>query len=245
MSLDKIPKPTFEEAYPEIAQIVARRRRDWTYLSILPFEDVSQTLLLRIYTKWHLYDPAKAPKMEHWVNTVITNALLNLKRDDGGQRWARPCVGGGKTNGKSCTFNQGGDSCSYTPSGVQCAECPLYAEWTKKREHVLHIKSNVSLENHTQEVSNQQDDFSDIDDIKNQLDKAMLKELSRWEGRIYKALFQKHLTPTETSIWLLKEAEKRKRPLGPHEPTSYSAVLTLQREFKGMMKEWLRREGHL
>lgn len=244
MPIDNSPKPTFEEAYPEIAQIVSKRRRDWVYLSILPWEDISQTLLLRIFTKWHLYDPAKAPKLEHWVNTVITHALANLVRDQW-SRFSKPCSGGGKANGKPCTFNQGGDSCGYTKSGLQCVECPLYAEWTLRRQHIFHLKSNVALENHAQEVSNIQDDFSDINEVKNQLDTAMLKELSRWEGKIYRALFQKHLTPIQTCEWLLKEASKRKRPLGSHEPTSYTAVLTLQREFKGMMKEWLRREGHI
>lgn len=238
------PKPTFEEAYPEIETIVSKRRGEWTYLSITPWMDVKQDLILHLLHKWHLYDPAKAPKLEHWVNKLITNQLLNYRRDRL-LRFARPCCGGGKTNGKSCTFNQGGDSCAYTPSGLQCNECPLYAEWSKKRQHLFNIKSNVALENHAQEVSNIQDDFSDINDVKNQLDTAMLGELSRWEGKIYRALFQKHLTPIQTCEWLLKEAQKRKRPLGSHEPTSYTAVLTLQREFKGMMKEWLRREGHI
>jgi hypothetical protein len=238
------PKPTFEEAYPEIASIVAKRRRDWTYLSILPWEDVSQMILLRLYTKWDHYNPTKAPKLEHWVNTVITHALLNLKRDLAG-RYARPCIGGGKSNGKSCTFNQGGDSCTYTSSGTQCSECPLYAEWVKKRQPMLHIQSNVALENHSQEVSNIQDDFIDTNQIKDALDVAMLAELSRWEGKVYKCLFQRHLSPTDTCVWLLKDASKRKRPLAANEQASYSAVLILQREFKGMMKEWLRREGHI
>jgi hypothetical protein len=121
----------------------------------------------------------------------------------------------------------------------------LYAEWAKKRQHLSHIKTNVSLENHAQEVSNMQDDFSDIGVIKAALDKAMLKELSRWEGKIYRCLFQKHLSPTDTCAWLIKEAAKRKRPLSLAEQTSYSAILALQREFKGMMKEWLHREGHI
>lgn len=238
------PKPTFEEAYPEIAAIVAKRRRDWTYLSILPWEDVSQILLIRLYTKWDHYRPDKAPKMEHWVNTVITHALANLRRDNS-LRYARPCIGGGKTNGKSCAYNQGGDSCAYTKSGLQCAECPLYAEWVKKRQPVFHIQSSVALENHQQEVSNIQDDFIDSEQIKGALDVAMLSELTRWEGKVYKCLFQRHLSPTDTCVWLIKEAAKRKRPLSPAEPTSYSAILIMQREFKGMMKEWLRREGYI
>lgn len=239
------PKPSFDEAYPEIARIVANRKGDWVYLSVLPWEDVSQTLLIRIYNKWDLYHPDRAPKLEHWVNRVITNALMNLRRDACGHRFARPCIGGGKANGKACAYNQGGDSCGYTSSGLQCAQCPLYADWAKRRQHLLHIKANVALENHAQEVSNMQDDFTDINSIKEQLDRAMLKELNRWEGRIYRALFQRHLKPSEVCELLEREAAKRKRPPGPNEPMSYTAVLTFRREFEQMMRNWLHREGHI
>jgi hypothetical protein len=110
---------------------------------------------------------------------------------------------------------------------------------------VFHIQSSVALENHQQEVSNIQDDFIDSNQIKDALDIAMLAELSRWEGKVYKCLFQRHLSPTDTCAWLAKDTANRTRPLGPHEQISYSAILIMQREFKGMMKEWLRREGHI
>ncbi len=237
-------KPTFDEAYTEIARIVSSRRGGWTYLSILPWEDVSQELFIRIYQKWHLYDPIKAPHFENWVNTLISNAFLNLRRDHY-LRLAKPCVGGGMTNGKSCAYNQGGDLCGFTRSGKQCAECPVFAEWEKKRKYQFNVKAQVTIENHSQEVSNIQRDFVDYDNIKIGLDKAMLKELTRWEGKIYKALFQRNMTPTQVSEWLEKDAKTRKRPLGPHEQTSYQNVLRLQRDFKQMMHEVLRRQGHI
>ncbi len=234
-------KPTFDEAYPEIARIVASRRGAWTYLSILSWEDVSQELLLRLYNKWPTYDPKKAPKLEHWVNTLITNALLNLRRDNY-LRLASPCVGGGKTNGKSCVFNLGGDACAHTKSGKKCDECPIFKKWKEKREAQFNIKSHVALENHSQEVSNTQSDFTDIQAVKQQIDEIMMKELNRWEGKIYRAIFVRHMTPTQVSEWLVAEAKTRKRPLKPTEQTSYQAVLIYQREFKGMMREILQRE---
>lgn len=238
------PKLSFEESYQEVSRIVYSRRGSWTYLSILSWEDVSQELFIHIYEKWHLYDPEKAPKLENWINTVITNALLNLRRDKL-LRLARPCIGGGKTNGKSCAYNLGGDSCSFTASGKQCEQCPVYKEWKEKREAQFHVKSNVALENHSQEVSNIQEDFTDINAIKEQIDRLMLKELSRWEGKVYRALFVKHMKPADVSLWLVKEASQRKRPLNSSEKTSYQAILAYQREFKGMMKEILVREGHI
>jgi hypothetical protein len=200
-------------------------------------------LIIRINDKWHLYRPEKAPKLEHWVNTVITNALFNMRRDV--RRFARPCVNSDKNSGGHCAFNIGDGACSYTPSGKQCEECPLYAAWAKKRQHQLHTQVHVALENHAQEVSNMQDDFSDIEGIKAKLDEAILSELSRWEGKVYRALYQRHMSPNDVCAWLTKEAAQRKRPLGPNESTSYTAILTLRREFEGMMREWLRREGHI
>lgn len=241
---DTIYKPTFEEAYSEIARIVASRRGAWTYLSILPWDDVSQMLLIKIHSKWHLYDPIKAPHLENWINTVITNALLNLRRDSH-LRLAKPCIGGGKTNGKSCIYNMGGDSCSFTTSGKQCSQCPVYKEWEEKRKDQFHVKSQVALENHAQEVSNIQSDFTDINGIKDELDIAMLKELTRWEGKIYKALFVRNMSPKEVSKWLVEKAQTRKRPLAPNEQTSYQSILRMQRDFKQMMCEVLRRQGHI
>lgn len=238
-----VPKPTFEECSAEIVRIIATRRAEWTYVSVTPWEDIAQKLLVRIYRKWHLYNPARAPKLEHWVNTLITNALFNEKRDC--KRFARPCINSDKNSGRHCVYNLGGDACSYTPSKVQCTECPLYAQWTKKRQHQMHTQSHVALENHTQEVSNIQGDFTDAGQIKEWLDREMLKELSRWEGKAYRALFCRYMTPAETSAWLTKEGERRKRPLGPNEPASYQACLAYRREFEQMMRAFLRRGGHI
>lgn len=249
-SIDPFIKPTFEEAYDEINQIIQRRKSSWTYVSIMPWEDVSQILLIRVYNKWHTYEPAKTTKtgkpvkMEKWVNTLISNAIKNLKRDLL-LRTSRPCIGGGKTNGVPCAFNMGGDSCLFTPSKTQCAECPTYAKWQKEREAQHKARSQVALENHSQEVSNIQGDFIDTNIIKCQVDAIMVKQLSQWEAKVYRLLFVKHMTPTQVSEELALSAKNRKRPLRPEEKTNYQAVLAMQREFKGMMMEILRREGHL
>ena len=236
-------KPTFEEAYPEIQRIVASRRSNWTYLSIEPWEEIRSLLIIRIWKQYGKYDPAKG-SLEHWANRLISNALMNLKRNNG-RRLQKPCVGGGKSNGKSCVYNLGGDSCSYTPTGRQCAECPLYAKWQRERENQLHIKAPVALENHAQEVSNVQCDFIDIAGIRDQLYTDMLKELTRWEGRVFRLTIMKGVPPAKASEILAAEIVKRKRPPGPSEKYSYTAVLIMNRMFRGMMKVILRRAGHI
>lgn len=237
-------KPTFEECSTEILTIIGRRRSSWTYLSLMEWQDVNALLLERIWKKWHTYDPAKAKTLEHWVNRLITNALLNLRRDLY-LRLAKPCIGGGKSNGKSCVFNLGGDSCSHTKSKKQCSECPLYAEWEKTREPQFKIKSNVSLEHHAQEVSNIQGDFSDINEIKERLDEAMKKELTPWEWHTYKAIYIEHLSPTQTSERLQAIVKTWKRTPRPEEQTAYQAVLQNKHRFEMMMKDVLRRAGHI
>jgi len=241
-----VPTPTFEESYPEIDIIVGRRKSSWAYISVMDWKEVRAHLIERIWAKWELYDPAKAQSLEHWANRVITNALLNLRRDCL-LRHARPCIGGGKAGGKHCSYNSGGESCEapWVKSKKQCSECSLYAEWQRTRESQFNIKSNVALEHHAQEVSNIQGDFSDIDDIKKQLDAAMKKELTPWEWHIYRAIFIEHLTPTETSEQLQALVKTWKRAPRAEETAGYQGVLQIKREIEKMMKLWLSREGHI
>lgn len=244
MDHQTVQKPSFEESYPEINAIIQSRRGAWNYVSVVEWQDISQILLLRVFEKWDKFDPSKGP-LEHWVNRLATNAILNAKRDQGGARWSRPCVGGGRANGKSCTFNTGSTTCSYTPSGKQCSECVLYADWQRTREHQFNIKSTVALDNHAQEVSNIQEDFHDYDGIKNSLDEHMRKELTKWEYKVYVMLYIRHLTPTMTSTELQNLVKKWKRAPREDEQTGYQAVLQYQRRFKEMMLEILSREGHI
>ncbi len=237
-------KPTFEESYPEINKIVQSRKSAWTYTSVSEWADLSQILLMRVFEKWSQFDPAKGP-LENWVNRLVTNAILNAKRDIGGSRWMRPCCGGGKSNGKSCIYNTGGDSCTYTKSGKQCAECPLFAEWAKTRQHQFNIKSTVALENHAQEVSNLQGDFSDIEGVKEMLDKKMKGELTAWEYHVYRCIYVKHMTPAETGKELEAITKKWKRAPREEERFDYQFILSKQRWCKEMMITILKREGHL
>lgn len=236
-------KLTFDEVYPELERIVSSRRAAWTYVSLMEWQDVAQELFIRLYRKYPQYDPTKGP-LEHWANTLISNAFKNLRRDLY-LRTAPPCIGGGKANGKHCAYNGGGESCSYTPSKIQCAECPLYAKWQREREAQHHAKSQVSLENHTQEVSNVQCDFVDIEGVRDWVYKTMLKELSRWEGRVFRLVIIKALPPAKVAEMLAAEVARRKRPPAPHEQYSYSAVLVYARQFRGCMRVLLYREGYI
>lgn len=171
-------KMTSEHVLISINEI-KKRSNKWRLIS-LDFEDVTQIILLRIIKKYHTYSEEKS-HYSHWVNTVISNALRNILRDNYG-KYSRPCI-------HSCVFNTGGDSCSWTKSGIQCGECPLYRKWQKSKEDNFNISQTLSLENHTKEVHAIQIDSVPIDESKKIIDLRMKDKLNKFEYGIYKSLF--------------------------------------------------------
>lgn len=175
-------KPPFEEMIPAALVEINKRKNNWT-LSSISFEDVSQMLLIRAFNKYNTFDPEKG-KFSHWINRLITRALINILRDNL-QKFSRPCIQG-------CQFNLGDNHCSYTKSGLQCAECPLYRKWKNKKESEFNIKQSLSLDCHSQEVNNIQSDFIDIDEYKRILDERLKEFLTTQEYKIYYLLFTEH-----------------------------------------------------
>jgi DNA-directed RNA polymerase specialized sigma24 family protein len=234
--VDIIPirQPTFEERASEIQRAIAQRKRKWT-LTTMSWEDTAQLLLIRVWKKYHLFDPTKAP-FEHWLNRLLSHAIKNLLRDNL-LRWQRPCIRDG-----GCVHNLGMGHCSYTVNGNQCSLCPLYSTWKAKKESEYNVRSSLTLENHSQEVSNLQGDFLDIEAAKKVIDAKMLKRLTAWERRVYRALHIRHMTPLETAAMLKAVAAKRKRPLEPTDPVDYQGVLKMAKDFKAMMITIIRNE---
>lgn len=232
--LTTVSRPTFEQSLPEIQAIIRRRRASWKLLSYMEWEDVAQELLVHAWQKYPTYNPSRSRRspekaLECWLNRIITNQLFNLRRYHL-YKHAKPCVGGGNANGQRCVYNQGEDRCSYTRSGKQCAQCPAYAKWQKDKAFLHDIKAPVAMENHTQEVHNQQSDFMDIEAKKRIVDDKMRKRLEPWEWNVYKMLYIEHLEPQEASKRLKAMAAKRKRPLKATDPVDYQLVLKAMRD---------------
>lgn len=230
-----LDRPTFEQSYPEVARIVQSRRGAWTYLSLMEWSDVSAILVEHIWKKWGQYDPTKGP-LENWANTLITGQLFNLRRNLL-LRYSRPCL-------KGCVHNIDNTGCEVTPSRTQCDECPLYAEWARTRQHQLHIKSTVALDNHAQEVHSRQEDFCDIEGIKRTIDEQMRANLTRWEYRLYVLLYVRHLKPAEAGAQLEALVKTWKRAPREDEVFTYQFILAKQRWFKELMFDVLKREGY-
>ncbi len=190
-----MPKLIFEDFQDEAISIVAKRKGSWT-LDTVPWEDVEQILLTRLWLKFKLYD--QSLKFENWANRTISNALKNLLRDNC-YKFQRPCL--------KCAYNVGGDGCSFTSNNQQCAQCPLYAGWAAKKQNLFNIKSAFSIENHIQTIGNMQCDFVDVDSAKKIIDKQVLANLdTAKERKLYRVFYVKKIEERETEDFLQKES---------------------------------------
>lgn len=81
----------FEAKYEVIRDYIRKRRNKWQKLlpPSMEFEDVEQIILSHIYRKWDLWDQSKP--MENWVNSVISNQIINLTRNNY-MNYAKPCL---------------------------------------------------------------------------------------------------------------------------------------------------------
>lgn len=220
---------TFEERYEECLYWVEKRRRTIDLASI-EWIDIRQLILIRLSQQYHMFDPAKGP-FKKWANHVITNAIRNIWRDNY-RVYARPCVG--------CVDNMGNENCRRTDSGLQCAQCPAYREWEAKKKAQHDIKLAVSMENHTQEVSNHQSDFMDIGAKKKIIDEKMRGKLTRQEWKAYKMLMVQNKSEEEVGVAL---GFKHKRGRALRMFPGYLAVLSLRHKFVELAKVIIEEEG--
>ena len=219
-----IVKLPFDEVAKYIQGEIRKRRSNWRSTNVMEWEDVAQELLIRAYNKYPLFDPNKAP-LQHWLNTLISNAIKNLMRDKV-YRSSRPCLGNGKDPHK-CAFNAGGNLCSWEHnlSGVQCSACPTYKAWTEKKANMHNIVSPVSIENHSQEINNIQSDFLDIAAKKEIIDAKIIAALdSQHEVKLYTLLFIEHKSPEEVGNTLRYKQSKNNRAPG------YQVILKFQKK---------------
>jgi len=222
---NNLKRPTFEEQLDVIQHEIGKRRNKWTLIAI-PFEDVSQMVIIRIFKKYHLFDPSKG-EFSHWVNKVISSAIKNILRDNY-LKYNRPCLG--------CAKNLGGDTCSYTPSGKQCEECPLFKKWKKNKEQHFNVKQSLSLENHTNEAESKVGDFTDVSIAKNKIDEHIKKKLRPIEYRLYTLLYIDNLS--EKDAGLKMEYKQTNKDRGP----GYQQIAKMKAKILSAAKEVIEEE---
>lgn len=238
---------TFEQRYDSIVFEIEKRRAKWD-LAAVPFDDAKQIILVKVWSKYHLFDEKRMvdgspTEFSHWVNSVITRTIYNIWRDHLGIH-SRPCVGNIENGYKRCPFNGGEDLCSKTPSGKQCAECPWYAAWEKRKKNQNAIKQTLSLEHHSHEANSIQSDFMDISGKKTVIDRKMKERLTKLEWKIYKHLMVKGGTERGAAKMMgFKNKAKTKNGKVPKTYAGYSAVLKLKKKFVEMAKKIIEEEG--
>lgn len=224
---------SFEDRLDFIQRQIEKRKSKWT-LSTYSWEDASQEILIRVWKKYHTYKP-EVGKFENWVNRLISNAIHNLLRDNL-YKYARPCISAGSSGG-ACIKNTGGDGCSYTPSRTQCSECPLYADWEKKKKNQYNVKDTVSIENHTQEVYTRKHEDIDVDMVKTILDEEMPKRLNSFEWKVYQMLHIQNLSEEEVGKKLKYKKSKNSKTPG------YQMIRTLKKRFVVVSREIIDERG--
>ena len=168
----------FEDFLPIIDTEIAKRKHKWSLTSLawMDFDDVSQIIRIHIYRKWSQYNPKKP--IQPWLNSIITNQIRNLIRNTY-SNYARPCL--------KCDAQKDQDGCKIY--GTQCASCPLYAHWLKRKQPAANIKIPVSIENHTNEVSNIFDEGSNVFRHVQLVHEKMKEILKPIEWQVYESLF--------------------------------------------------------
>lgn len=172
---------TFEEYLPIIDEEIAKRKHKWSLSSLtwMDFDDVSQIIRIHINNKWTQYDQTKP--IQPWLNVIISHQIKNLIRNVY-SNYARPCL--------KCDAALEPNGCKIY--GEQCVDCPLYANWKKRKEPATNIKIPVSIENHTNEVRNMFDETSNIFQHIENLHCKMKEILKPIEYQVYESLFILH-----------------------------------------------------
>ena len=196
-------KRKFEDCIDVVDAEIAKRRGKWNLSALcwMDYEDVAQILRIHIYKKWHLYDQKKA--LAPWLNRIISNQIKNLIRNNYGN-YARPCL--------KCAASEGGDLC--TIYGKQDSSCPLFSNWENGKKIAHNIKLPVPLENHSQEVYNQEQNCKiDLAENINRIHNKMQGILKPIEWKVYNYLYIENKTEEEAARLMgYKTNEKGRSP---------------------------------
>jgi len=178
-------RPSFESCLDIINQEIAKRRPQWklTSISWMDFNDVEQKLRMHIFKKWEKWNPEMS--LLPWLNTVITNQIINLVRNNY-SNYARPCLG--------CPHNAGGNNCKiYSTQNNNCAD---YAKWEKTKKHAYDIKLPVSVnderifgEDNQFDAKASESSSFDFEFFVPKVHESMLKNLTPIQQKVYKHLF--------------------------------------------------------
>ena len=88
-----------------------------------------------------------------------------------------------------CPHNMGGTSCRKTFSAVQDNTCGDYADWEKRKKSAYDIKLAVTIENHSNEIQQRQDENIDIAEVILKISRELQPQLSTKQYVAFRMLF--------------------------------------------------------
>ena len=218
---------TYEDKTDEIDEVLHKLQGRWRLSAInwMDYEDVAQIIRIHISKKWHLWDQSKP--IGPWVNTVASNQMRNMVRNLY-STYLPPC--------NNCVYNTGGKSCGITSSGFQDADCPLMERWLKNKKDGHNVKIPVTMESHETEVFSEPDQWTDIEEPTERLNREMKKELSPAYYKAYIDLFFSDKTDEEVAIELGYISNEKNRPAG------YKQIRNLKELFLRKALDIMKRE---
>ena len=119
-----------------------------------------------------LYDPKK--KIEPWINTIISNQLKNLIRNNYGN-YSKPCV--------RCGAAEANDRCAIYSE--QCSACPLFAKWEKTKKAAFNLKRCQSTDENQNTIANREDESYTLEKNIQSLNEKMHLLLKPNEHKFY------------------------------------------------------------
>jgi hypothetical protein len=205
-------KPNFADCIYIIDEELLKRKSKWRLNAIawMDFDDVCQKIRLHIFNKWSQWDNQRP--IRPWLNTVITNQITNLVRNNYSS-FSKPC--------SKCEYNQGGDLCALY--GVQSGECSDYAKWEGGKKNAYDIKLPISIHDNFNDQNGQfnntamdiTDKYSYVDyenKIKNFHEKIHEK-LTIVEWKVYTCLYIENKNEIDTAKQMgYRTSEKNRSP---------------------------------
>ena len=147
-----------------------------------------------------LADPEK--KIEPWLNTIISNQLKNLIRNNYGN-YSKPCT--------KCGAAESNDKCSIYIE--QCASCPLYAKWEKTKQTAFNLKCCQSTEEHGNFIANKEDESYNLEKNIISLNEKIHLFLKPNEYKFYKLFYLEKNTEESTAKKMgFITGEKNRKP---------------------------------
>ena len=196
---------TYEDCSAIIDEVVSKFQKKWQLkaLNWLDFDDVSQIVKIHIFKKWNMWDQEKP--LEPWISRITSNQIKNLIRNNY-TNYVKPCM--------KCQYNLGGDGCMITKNQVQNSSCKDFAKWAKQKQAGYGIKLPLPMENHTQEVNQQQDSTIDFHSSIIKLNNILKAQLSDVHYKVYIMLFFEHKNEDEVAKFMGYKSNEKNRKAG-------------------------------